>query len=298
MKTSFAWSLHFLGVTRFAAWWHRKHSVILNYHGISEADPGSTTANPLDLTVSLERFRSQIAYLRRRHHVISLREFLAANAEGRQLPDYSVVLTFDDGYRNFLRVAQLLLDHNLPATVFLVTNLIRQGDEGDGPESMQEDEHLSWSEVQFLDQHDIFDFGSHTCSHQSLTNLAPDAIDSELRASLNEIQGKVKNVISALAYPNGAYSRLSIEKVAAAGYACALKIDPGPNKLGTNAYCLHRQTIRGKDDEPVFAARLSCLTSWLYSLRKTTPAFLNGMRRPVVREASPFTNGKASADVE
>jgi len=300
MKPSFAWLLHVLGVTRFAAWWHRKHVVILNYHGISKADRGSHSPNLLDLSVSLESFRSQIAYLRRRHHVISLREFLIARVEGEKLPDYSVVLTFDDGYRNFLTVAPLLLNHNLPATLFLVTGMMRQGDEGDaGPESMQEHaERLSWTEVQALDQHDIFDFGSHTCSHASLTSISPEAMDNELRVSLNELRSHVKNVIPALAYPNGAYSGLSIQKIGAAGYACAVTIDPRPNRTGTNPYYLHRQTIRGKDDGPMFAARLSCLTPWLYSLRETSHEFASQMRRTAPSGKSAFTDGNTSAEVE
>ena len=297
MKNSFAWLLHVLGVTRFAAWWHRKQVVILSYHGLSLDNGESTHPNLLDLGVSPESFRSQITYLRRRHHVISLREFLAANAEGRQLPDYSVVLTFDDGYRSFLTVAPLLLNHNLPATLFLVTGMMRQEDVG--PESMQEHaERLSWTEVQTLDQHDIFDFGSHTCSHPSLNSLASKAIDHELRASLNEIRGKVKSVVPALAYPNGAYSGLSIQKIAAAGYACALTIDPGPNRIGTNPYRMRRQTIRGKDDKQMFAVRLSCLTPWLYNLRGTARAPLNRMRRTVSPATSSFRDGEASAEAE
>lgn len=275
MKSLFARLLYFLGVTRFAAWWHRKHVMILNYHGIGEDDKGSTALDPLDLTVSLENFRAQMDYLGRRHHVISLREFLAANAAGRQLPDYSVVLTFDDGYRNFLRAAPLLLAHKLPVTLFLVSDWMRQGDIDPEPIENRADV-LSWTEVQALDQHEIFEFGSHTCSHPSLPGLTPEAIDTELCESLKQIGSKVKSVIPALAYPNGAYSGISVERIALAGYVCALTIDAGANKRGTNPYALHRQTIRGKDDRQMFAVRLSCLTPWLYKLRAVAHTFLIG----------------------
>jgi len=275
MKTLVAWLLYALGVTRFAAWWHRKHVVILNYHGIGEDDGFHTAPNLLDLSVSLESFRAQIEYLSRRHHVISLLEFLTANAEGRQLPDYSVVLTFDDGYKSFLSVAPLLLDHKLPATLFLVTGMMRQADVD--PDSINHADRLSWTEVQALDRHDIFGFGSHTCSHPSLTSLTPAAIDYELRTSLNELHSRVKNVIPALAYPNGAYSGVAIERLVSAGYACALTIEAGPNKIGTHPYYLHRQTIYGKDDKRMFAARLSCLTYWLYAWRSLTFGMLGSI---------------------
>ena len=273
MKTPFAWLLYVLGVTRFAAWWHRKDVVILNYHGIGAAEDDHTDPNLLDLSVSLESFHLQIAYLRRRHRVISLREFLSANASGTQLPDYSVVLTFDDGYRSFLEVAPILLNDGLPATLFLVTEMMRNGQAH--TESSNHADRLSWTEVRTLDQHDIFDFGSHTCSHPSLPNLTPEDVDHELRVSLNEIRCHVKNVMPALAYPNGAYSGISVESVTAAGYTCGLTINPGPNKIGTSPYFLQRQTIRGKDDIQMFAARLSCLTHWLYGSRFLTSRFLS-----------------------
>jgi peptidoglycan/xylan/chitin deacetylase (PgdA/CDA1 family) len=297
VKTPFAWLLYALGVTRFAAWWHRKYVVILNYHGICENNGGSTAADLLDLNVSAESFRSQISYLKRRYHVISLREFLAATAEGRQLPDYSVVLTFDDGYRNFLTVAPLLLEHSLPATLFLVTDRMSQNDV-DSEATKNQADTLSWSEVQSLARHDVFDFGSHTCSHPSLTGLTPESVDHELRESLNELRQRLQRVVPALAYPNGAYAGLSIEEIRSAGYACALTIDAGPNKPGVSPYFLRRQTILGQDNKQMFAARLSCLTSWLYRLREMAQAFVNRIKSAVFPPTSSLSDGKASAEVE
>ncbi len=294
MKLSFAWLFHVLGVTRFAAWWHRKDVVILNYHGINVTDKGSHAPSLLDLSVSRENFTAQITYLRRRHHVISLGDFLTARAAARKLPDYSVVLTFDDGYRDFLTVAPLLVELNLPATLFLVTDMMRGEDSGS--ESLPKDaDRLSWTEVGALDEHGIFEFGSHTRSHTSLTGLSREELDHELRESLHELSRRVKNVVPALAYPNGAHSGVSTENIAAAGYACALTIDAGPNQLRTNPYFLRRQTIRGEDDKDMFVARLSCLTPWLYSLRKRKNAFLNGR---AVMATQSFKDDKAAAGLE
>jgi len=297
MKTSLAWLFYFLGIRRFAAWWHRNHVVILTYHDICEVNAGSIPVNTFDLDVPRENFLKQIAYLRRRYHVISLREFLEANASGKQLPDYSVVLTFDDGYRSFLTIAPLLLNYKLPATLFLITEMIRQ--EEVGPESIQAHaDRFSWTEVQTLDDHNLFDFGSHTCSHPSLTSLTPEAVDNELHASLNEIRRKVKNLVPALAYPNGAYSGLLIEKIVSAGYACGVTIEPGPNNLGTDPYCLRRQTIRGKDDKQMFAARLSCLTTWLYSSRGIAQASLNRIGVRAFPATTSFGDGGTAAEIE
>lgn len=251
-----------LQVTKLAQWWHRKYVIILNYHGVS--DEGSEY-DTLDLNVSLENFRSQMAYLKRGHHVISLREFLSALEQNTRLPNYSVVLTFDDGYKDFLAVVPLLIDERLPATLFLVTDMMQEArivSEKDNGKT-----RLSWADVNTLDKHNLFEFGSHTCSHFSLPNLAPAVFDYEVRESLTTLQAQVKNVVPALAYPNGAYKGISDEQLKEAGYTCALTIDPGPNCYDANHYFLRRQTIRGDDNQQMFAARVSCLTDSFYSGR-------------------------------
>lgn len=260
-KRALAWGFHAVGITSLARRWHRKDVVVLNYHSVSDRCPES---DPLDLNVSLKSFLSQMAQLRRGHNVISLSEFVNAIERQVTLPNYPVVLTFDDGYKDFLTVAPLLIEQKLPATLFLVTDMLK--DERPSTENNGK-ERLTWKDVQTLDQYNLFEFGSHTCSHSSIPNLTPAAFDHELRDSLEILQSQLKNSFSALAYPNGAYAGLSTERVAAAGYRCALTIDPGANKTEANPYFLRRQTIHGSDNEQMFAARLSCLTDSFYSGR-------------------------------
>lgn len=114
--------LYRLGVTRLAAWWHRRRVTILCYHGVTE-QPGGDTNNVKGLHVNRLRFASHLNFLQRNYSVISLREYVLARNDGRSLGNYSVVLTFDDGFRNFLTVAApMLAERNLPATVFLITD--------------------------------------------------------------------------------------------------------------------------------------------------------------------------------
>jgi peptidoglycan/xylan/chitin deacetylase (PgdA/CDA1 family) len=285
MKSVVGWALYLTGAIRFASWWHRKHVVILNYHDIGENDE---LTDPLDLTVSSKNFRRQIDYLRRRHNVISLDQFVEARAAGKELPNYTVLLTFDDGYRGFLKVAPLLLSLNMPVTLFLVTDMVRQCHQQET--AAQYDDRLSWTEIESLDGHGVFSFGSHTCSHPSLTHLSGDAVDNELRASLSAIKCKVKNVTPALAYPNGAHSSTTRSNLVSNGYVCGLTIDPGPNTDSTDLYALRRQTIRGHDDPRIFAARLSCLTGWLYELRFATVGAFGSLGSRYTVGKTPLVN--------
>src|SRR6185369_322677 len=119
--------LHIIGATWFAAWWTRKQVRILCYHGVTRRTE-RMSHNPHKLHVRYERFLDHLDHLQRRYQVISLGEYLQARREGRRLPDYSVILTFDDGYRNFLTViAPCLAERSMSASAFLITDRVGRG---------------------------------------------------------------------------------------------------------------------------------------------------------------------------
>ena len=89
-----------------------QYPVILTYHSISEGD------SPLRISPSL--FEEQVEWLRTNAHVTSLAEVVSALVEGKAVPERTVVLTFDDGFRDFYSSAAPILrrfelpGHHLP----------------------------------------------------------------------------------------------------------------------------------------------------------------------------------------
>ncbi|HYH84019.1 MAG TPA: polysaccharide deacetylase family protein [Pyrinomonadaceae bacterium] len=256
------------GLVRLAAWRNRRRVTILCYHGVTERAERSPD-DTLALHVRWDRFAAHLDHLRRRYNVISLRECLAARRERRRLPDYSVVLTFDDGYRNFLTAAApRLRERGLPASVFLITDRLRDDDGAARPSAWRESDdtsYLSWAEVEMLEREHGVEFGSHTCSHPKLPNISRAQAERELSASLSVVSARLKPDSVALAYPYGAYSDEVVEQARTLGYACALTTDAGPNDAQTDLFALRRTLIGDDDDEASFAARVSGLTSWLAS---------------------------------
>lgn len=105
----------------------RPGAVVLMYHSVADEldrdwiDP----ANDLNPAV----FREQMAFLSSHRVVISLGELVGAMIQRREVPTGAVVLTFDDGYLNNLRVATpILREFGLPATLFLPTRYIDGGE--------------------------------------------------------------------------------------------------------------------------------------------------------------------------
>jgi peptidoglycan/xylan/chitin deacetylase (PgdA/CDA1 family) len=91
------------------------------YHKVTESysDPR--------LDVRPSNFAEHLEILRQQAHPIGLQQLSRALSDGN-LPDLSVVVTFDDGYANNLYNAKPLLErYDIPATVFVITGYI--GDE-------------------------------------------------------------------------------------------------------------------------------------------------------------------------
>jgi peptidoglycan/xylan/chitin deacetylase (PgdA/CDA1 family) len=93
----------------------RRKALILLYHRV--ADPLS---DPWALAVTPRRFSEHLDVLRQHARPIKLQQLSEALSNGN-LPDRSVVVTFDDGYTDNLHSAKPLLERrDVPATAFLI----------------------------------------------------------------------------------------------------------------------------------------------------------------------------------
>ncbi len=102
----------------------------LEYHRIDEPsaqpdlDPGLISATP-------QEFRSQMELVAERFSVVSIRAVLAAQRGEASLPAGAVLITFDDGYRDFAEHAwPVLREFGLPAVLFVPTAFPDQTDGG------------------------------------------------------------------------------------------------------------------------------------------------------------------------
>jgi peptidoglycan/xylan/chitin deacetylase (PgdA/CDA1 family) len=285
MKKLFFAVLHGTGVTRLVGWLHRRQTVFLCYHSVTrlrEAIP-----HELKLHLPLALFAAHLDYLQRHCHVIPLAEYLAARREGRRLPDRSVVLTFDDGTRNFLTVvAPLLVERNLPATAFIITKCAAER-EGfrPGEEWALADDYmrLSWAEVRALAATPGIEIGSHSHTHKDLTTAAPEEVEQELRESYEAVVEHTGEPRPALAYPYGRTSEAARETARALGYSCALTSALGGNDARADLFELRRVVVAGDDDVATFAARV-CGVTWLYGRARAFFAGTRGVRATDARE--------------
>jgi peptidoglycan/xylan/chitin deacetylase (PgdA/CDA1 family) len=102
--------------------WRRPRALVLVYHRVGERG-----VDPWHLTIEPEIFAGQMETLAREWCPLSVAE-LIAGFERRRLPERAVAVTFDDGYVDNLEVAApILLEHGIPATLFVATDLVDAG---------------------------------------------------------------------------------------------------------------------------------------------------------------------------
>lgn len=100
---------------------------ILTYHRIGDPNIDNGVLDPSMVCATPKQFEQQISYLSQSYHFLSIHDLLAAIKEQKPLPAQSVMITFDDGYRDFLEFAWPILEHyQVPTLMFLPTGFISQ----------------------------------------------------------------------------------------------------------------------------------------------------------------------------
>jgi peptidoglycan/xylan/chitin deacetylase (PgdA/CDA1 family) len=225
---------------------------ILMYHHVSPTGAPEKAR----YRVTPEMFESQLrALAARRFRCVSLEEWRRAMQARKPLSGRCVVLTFDDGYRDFLDHAWPALQrYGYSATVYLPTEVIANPKSG---EHLAHDgfARLSWEEIRQL-QSDGVEFGSHSVTHPGLTSLSPVEIAREALRSRIIIEEQLNRPITSFAYPFGETDRVVEAVVGSCGYTFGLTCEERRSEFGDRLMALPRLEIRGNLDLQDFDALL------------------------------------------
>jgi peptidoglycan/xylan/chitin deacetylase (PgdA/CDA1 family) len=241
---------------------------ILMYHSIAD-DPEPGVPDYYRLTTSPARFREQMLWLRERGYiVIPLGEALQRMATGTLDRPRSVVLTFDDGFRDFLTHAwPVLLDFGFTATVFLPTAFI-----GYTRRSFKGRECLTWAEVRELHATGAR-FGAHTVNHPVLYRLPWAEVRRELRDARLQIESELQVAVDAFAYPyafpqeDEDFAARFKSQLLEQGYTWSVTTVIGRAEMGSDPLCLKRLPVNQSDDESLFETKLAGAYDWMGSFQ-------------------------------
>ncbi|HEV7466520.1 MAG TPA: polysaccharide deacetylase family protein [Candidatus Dormibacteraeota bacterium] len=217
---------------------------ILMYHYV-RVNPVRQDRLGDSLSVTPRDFAAQMALL---HHAgvttVTLDDVVTALGGGRPLPPRAVVLTFDDGYRDFSTAAvPVLRAHGFRATVFVVSGFLGR------PGYMTADDVVAAAGAGMT-------IGAHTVHHVQLTRIPVGLARVEIEVSRRQLEQLSGQPVNDFAYPYGDTSRTVQAMVASAGFHDAVTTVFGASEEPRQQLTLSRVRIEGGDSLATVAAKV------------------------------------------
>lgn len=261
---------------------------ILMYHSVSDSPEHGVPAYYQTCT-SPTRFREHLQLLRDQgYKSLSLHEALVRLNTGA-LGERIVVITFDDGFRDFYtHAAPLLEEFGFTATVYLPTGYI-----GGERRCFRGRECLCWQEVRELHRRG-FSFGSHSVSHSRLKDLPWEEVAVELSDSKARMESELDEEIRDFAYPYAfpQHDRHFVNRftqlLRRVGYRSCSTTIIGRMNCYEVPCVLKRLPVNNSDDEELLAAKINGLYDWLQpvqSVVKKRKEYLGLLTQRRAREA-------------
>ena len=221
---------------------------ILMYHYIS-VPPEDADVYRLDLSVTPQRFREQMAWLKENgYQTITLYDLIyALNIGWPPLPEKPIILTFDDGYvDNYENAFPILREFGFVATFFILTDVTDRNETG----------YMTWDMLQEMHQAGM-DIEVHGREHVEYINRDRDWLIFHLLGPAQTIEAKLGYQPRFIAYPSGRYDAAVIEVAREVGYWGAVTTIQGMHQTKAAPFELQRLRIRGTWDITTFAMVVS-----------------------------------------
>jgi peptidoglycan/xylan/chitin deacetylase (PgdA/CDA1 family) len=216
------------------------YASILMYHRVKDDDPDC-------LSTPIDAFEETLATLKQRYRTIPLSSLVERLSHKQKIDSGTVVITFDDGYRdNFLTAAPLLRKYQLPATFFVTSEYINTSRifPWDAESSIRH-ELMNWDDIRELSRMG-FEIGGHTSNHVNLGTVTFDEAEREIAGCKEKIEREIGKEISLFAYPFGGRDCIRDEilpLIRNAGFSCCCSGYGGKVSDTSDPFALNRVPV-------------------------------------------------------
>jgi peptidoglycan/xylan/chitin deacetylase (PgdA/CDA1 family) len=243
------------------------------YHSI--CDELQPTHPYYETNTASDIFERQMKFLRKNgYHSVSLSEAWTIITDGSNGVK-PVVITFDDGYLDFRsRAMPVLLKYGLRATVFVVTDFVRQS--GIAHHAKR---YMTWLDLREIHSAGM-DIGSHTLSHPELHGMVWAQVERELRTSREIIEQQVQSPVSSFAYPHAfpehdrGFVTMLRDCLEDSGYENGVCTMIGTASPAGDRFFLPRLPVNSHDDLRLFRAKLEGGYDWLHTPQRISKILL------------------------
>lgn len=207
-----------------------------------------------------EDFEAQMKYLKDNGYTtLSLDELYDFMEKNTPVPEKSVVLTFDDGYKdNYETAYPILKKYGFKATIFVIANYIGK------------DEYLTTSQIKELDKNG-FDIESHTANHEDLSTLSYEKQLATLKSSKETLEKLLNKEVKYIAYPYGKHNENTVKAAKNAGYKLAFTTDGRWSDKSDGILTLDRVFISSSHNLDTFVYRITTPNYDFNKIVKSSP---------------------------
>lgn len=270
---NFFYTLRFHEIARLL--FQKNKTTIIYYHDIEAA-----------------LFDKHLSYLKRKYNIVSLEDYVKKRID--KSINHRLIITFDDGHINNSELLYILEKHQVPCTIFLVSEVMNTHKhfwfkwhklDSDAKNKLKKipnpqrlevlksdyafDENLEHAVPQALNLTQIqamqpwVSFQSHTHSHPCLNRCTDAESFFEIEHSKRQIEELTKQEVFALAYPNGDFETKDTENAKRAGYQCVLTAQGFFNSKEFDTFELKRLSVNDFSSVKELALRTSGVYKWI-----------------------------------
>ncbi len=260
---------------------------ILGYHDVGENLPETA------MRIRTSKFRKQMEAIRQLGiKVISMEQFIAWKKTGVTIPERSILITFDDGWKStYTDAFPILREYGFPYTVYLYKNYVDGGGRA-----------LTTAMIQEMKAAGGLTIGSHSVSHpypltvKSFRKKGANAFDAYLRKEMGEskyfLESKFQMKVATYAYPGGFHTEEMFKLATEFGYDSMFTVIPGKIKRSLPNETLPRYIILGNYDK-IFEIATTFREGQSSTDPGTSPtSIVQTPPYPVVPEAGAITNSR------
>lgn len=222
---------------------------IFCYHSIND--------DSWDFSISPSEFKNQIEFLSKNYQFITLKDVYRYIKGEIDINKPSVVINFDDGYKDILSIRKFLKEKGIKPTVFIISKSKKLN-----RKEMDTDRKvLNVSEIKKLIS-DGWEVGSHTQTHANMYKLDRRTLKQEVMDSKKELEKTLGAPINYIAYPKGKYNEKVLRNVKNAGYLLGLSMDNGKISERIDPYKVPRIGVDGTHSFDEFKVLLGVFVSY------------------------------------
>jgi peptidoglycan/xylan/chitin deacetylase (PgdA/CDA1 family) len=221
------------------------HIPVLMYHKVST----NLADEPDHTLIHLFRFEEQMKYLADNGYttvdLYDLKEYM----EGKlSLPDKSVVITFDDGWKTIQNALPVLKKHKLKATFFIVLEYVENAYPA----------FVTWPELSEIAANRDFEVGCHSSTHPwvpgnnlvswiegKTPNRSRNDVLAEIAGAKKTMEERLQRPIVHYAWPSGWYNEELLAIARDSGFITTVTTDLGLNRPGMSPLKIHRYPVYG-----------------------------------------------------